>query len=716
MEKKSFLLEIGVEELPVAYPGPALDQLSGRLQAWLSEQRLQCESVRRFGTPRRLAVLVAGIPEGQEDLVEEVTGPPMSAAYRDGKPSKAAEGFARSKGLSLEDCYELETEKGPYLAARLLRKGRTTADLLSEVLPSMILSLRFPKSMTWGDASLRFARPIRWIVAMLGEEVIPFQLGTLRSGDESRGHRRLSPGPVRLSRAEDYEQALRRAEVLADPLSRREEIARKARSAAAELGGKLVEDERLLDTVNYLVEAPAALAGRFPEAFLELPREVISTAMKAHQRYFSVEDDAGELLPGFVVVTNGPVQAPEVVLEGNVRVLLARLEDARFYWREDLNTGLDGLNRRLESVLWVDDFGTVADRQERLASLSARIAELLDPAGLDRDSLDWAARHAKADQAGEMVKDGKEFTKLQGYMGWRYALREGVAPRAARAIYEHIFPRSSGDRLPEGIEGSILALADRLDAIAGFWGAGFAPTGSKDAYALRRQALAVLRLLIEKAWPLDLQELMDLALRGYPRLESKSLLPPLRDFFHGRLEGKLEDEGVAADIFRAVLATGERRVLDLRARAVALNALRGRKTFEQLVIGARRVGNILAKEGIETRADQSYAALSAWAGGGKLDPDFDPERLEEEAEKALREAVLQRAASLKNLADSGQFDQAYRLLAELGPPIDTFFEKVMVLAPEEALRRNRLSLLADLARLFLHFAAFHAVVLEGERV
>jgi glycyl-tRNA synthetase beta chain len=457
------------------------------------------------------------------------------------------------------------------------------------------------------------------------------------------------------------------------------------------------------------------LAGRFPDSFLELPREVISTAMKSHQRYFSVEDSSGELLAGFVVITNGPVQAPDIVLEGNVRVLLARLSDARFYWREDLKLGLDGLNKRLESVLWLEGFGSIAERVGRLRTLSGRIADLLDPDDLDKEALTWAAKYAKSDLASEMVKDGKEFTKLQGYMGWQYALQEGAPEKGARALYEHFFPRSARDRMPKGPEGSILALTDRLDAIVGFWGGGFAPTGSKDPYALRRQAVAVLRLLIGKEWSLCLSDLLDLALIGYPQLDRELLRPKLLEFFHGRLEGLLEDEGVAPDIFRAVLATGESRILDLRARALALNSLRGEQAFEQLVIGARRVGNILAKEGRKSRSEDAYLTLSAWAQNESPATDFDPALLVHEAEKELHQSLLQRVSKLKSLADSRRFDDAYRLLAELGPRIDAFFDAVMVMAPEEDLRRNRLAFLDELARIFRFFAGFQEVVLEGER-
>ncbi len=715
MDNKTFLLEIGVEELPVSYVEPALNQLVDSLSAWLDEQRLGHGEIRRFATPRRLALLISDMPVSQDDLEEEVSGPPMAAAYKDGQPSKAAEGFARGQGISLEDCYELETPKGPYLAAKILRKGRGSAELLAEALPAMILGLRFPKTMTWGDGALRFARPIRWIVALMGDEPVEFELGTLRAGAESRGHRRLAPGPVNLARAEDYEGAMGQAEVLADPAARKAAILEKASAAAAELGGRIVEDEELLDTVNYLVEGPAAMAGRFPEGFLELPREVISTAMKSHQRYFSVEDASGELLPGFVVVTNGPVQAPEVVLEGNVRVLLARLEDARFYWNEDLKVGLDGLNRRLESVLWLEGFGSVADRVERLRELSLRIADLLELDDLDAEALEWAARHAKADQASEMVKDGKEFTKLQGYMGWQYARKEGAGETGGRALYEHFFPRSATDRLPEGAEGSVLALADRLDAIVGFWGGGFAPTGSKDPYALRRQALAVMRLLIGKEWPLCLSDLLDLALIGYSSLDRQALRPLLLEFFHGRLEGLLEEEGVAPDIFRAVLATGESRILDLRARALALNALRGEEAFEQLVIGARRVGNILSKEGVDPEAGDGYATLESWAAGKPVGEGFEAELLEEEPEQALHDGLVQLAPELKKFADARKFDEAYRSLAGLGPRIDAFFDGVMVLAPQEDMRKNRLAFLEELARIFKFFAGFQEVVLEGER-
>ncbi|MBN2170574.1 MAG: glycine--tRNA ligase subunit beta [Candidatus Krumholzibacteriota bacterium] len=714
MDRKDFLLEIGSEELPVGYVLPALDQLAAETADWLAAERLDHGPIRRFATPRRLAVLVAGLQLRQADREEELTGPPVRAAFQDGAPTKAAEGFARGHGVTVADLHRVETGKGEYLAVRKRVPGRSTATILAEGLPARIQALRFPKTMTWGDGSLRFARPIRWLVALLGDEPVPFRLGPLAAGSESRGHRQLAPGAVPLAAAADYEAALHAAHVEPDHERRREHILAGAREAAEILGGRLVEDDELLHTVAFLVEEPALLAGRFGADFLDMPREVVVTAMKSHQRYFSVEDDHGRLLPGFIVVMNGERPRPALVREGNERVLKARLEDARFYWEEDRRAGLAGLMRRLETVVWVEGFGSVAQRAERLRALAGRLAELLDQPELDREALDWAARYCKADLASEMIKDGKEFTRLQGYMGQEYARAEGVDDRRSRALFEHTLPRFAGDRLPEGPEGRILALADRLDAVAGLWAAGFAPTGSKDPYALRRQALAALRLLLEGRLPLDLDALLGAALDGFD-VAAASLRPELRRFFDGRLESMLEEESVAPDVFRAVLATGESRVLDLRGRALALNALRGDPAFEKLVIGARRVSNILAKEGLDVAAGEAAATLTAWADGTGARFGFREAGTVEDAERALLADVREAAPSLQGEARARDYDAAYRRLAGLGEGIDRYFDGVMVNCEDAALRSNRLAFLRNLAHLFLHFADLSEVVLEGER-
>ena len=716
MAKKDFLLEIGCEEIPVAYIAPALAQLADVLEGWLAEARLEHGPIQRFATARRLALLVEGLQMKQADREEEVTGPPLSAAYKNGEATKAALGFAKGQGGELTDLYELETPRGVYLGMRKQTAGRPAGDLLCEALPALITGLRFPKTMTWGDGVLRFARPIRWLLGLLDGEVLPLELGTLRAGRESRGRRQSARERIEIPRARDYAERLRESGVEPDPLVRRERLLIAARRCAQEQGGRLVEDSELADTVNYLTEWPVAMAGSFVPETLTLPRDVITTAMKSHQRYFSIESGDGALLPAFVVVLNGERPDPDMVRRGNERVLAARLADARFYWDEDRRAGLAGLMKRLESVLWMEGFGSVADRAERLRVLAGRIAESLPDPVLDREALDWAARHCKADLASEMIKDGKEFTKLAGIMGREYALAEGVAPDRAGLLWEHTLPRQARDRLPESAEGVILALADRLDAIVGFWLAGFAPTGSKDPYALRRQALAALRLLLERELPLCLSELLDAALLGYPQAEPGTLRPALLDFFLGRLEGLMEEAGVAPDVFDAVVASGETRVLDLRARALALNGLRGDGAFEKLVIGARRVGNILAKEGLAGDPAKAFPDLMDWARpGGALPYAYDPADLAAPPEQTLHSALAAAAPALLLEAQGRDYEAAFRRLAALGEPIDAYFDGVMVNCDDLKLRASRMAFLRNLAQIFLHFAKFSLVVLEGER-
>jgi glycyl-tRNA synthetase beta chain len=651
----------------------------------------------------------------QADRVEEVLGPPVSAAFKDGAPTKAAEGFARSQGVPLDRLHRVRNERGEYLAVSRQVVGRPAAEILAEGLPARILALRFPKTMVWGDGSLRFARPIRWLVALLGEQELPLTLGPLRASRASRGHRLLAPGPVLIPAAESYVSALAAAHVQADPVARRQAILAMAREAAAAAGGRLVEDEVLLDTVNFLVEEPAALTGRFPERFLELPREVVATAMKAHQRYFSVEDADGRLAPVFVVILNGARPQPALVREGNERVLQARLADARFYWETDRKLGLEGLAERLAEVLWVEGLGTMAERVERLRRLALAIGQDWPGGGLDREALDWTARHCKADLAGEMIKDGKEFTQLAGLMGQEYARAQGLPDGWARALGEHVLPRFAGDALPESALGTALALADRLDAIAGLWLAGFAPTGSKDPYALRRQAFAVLRILLEKELPFRLDGLLAAAAAGYAQADAAALTAALLEFFLARLRGLMEEEGVAPDIFEAVTAAGETGILDLRARARALNALRGDPAFEQLVIGARRVGNILAKEGRESAAAQALPTLEAWSGGAGPRFGFAPDAQTQDEERQLCVTLAAAAPALLAEARSRDYTAAYRRLADLGAAIDRYFGAVLVNCPDVGLRENRLAFLSNLAHIFLHFARFSSVVLEGER-
>ncbi|MDP6418058.1 MAG: glycine--tRNA ligase subunit beta [Candidatus Krumholzibacteria bacterium] len=713
MDRSDFLLEISCEELPVSYCMPALGQLASDFRKWAKKARLDHGEIESFATPRRLAILVRDLELAQEDLEEELTGPPVAAAFRDGNPTPAAEGFARGQGVSLEDLLRVETPKGEYLALHRKVPGRAAGELLAESLPALIPALRFPKTMIWGEGEIRFARPIRAILALLGEELISFRLGSLESGRLSPGHFRLSPEPFAHESASHYKEKLAGAGIMADPEERESAILRMAKQAAEGMGGRLLEDRELLKTLSFLLESPFALAGKFSDDFLDLPRDVIVIAMKSHQRYFSVENAEGELLPGFVFLTNGEVKDPASVIQGNERVLQARLEDARFYWQEDLRLGMKGLQERLESVLWMEGFGSLADRSSRIGTLSKQIMKLLPGFPLDEEALDWAARYCKADLGSEMIRDGKEFTRLQGTMGMNYALREGASETAALAIREHYFPRFATDRLPEGGEGILLSLADRLDSICGFWAAGYAPTGSKDPYALRRQALALLRILVGRELPLCLSDLLDLALSGYENLDREAIHPELLGFFQGRLEGLLEEESVPGDIFRAALLSGETRILDLRARALALSELRGDEAFEQLVIGARRVNNLLSREKIESTSPDAWLQLEAWSEG--KDTGVREELLKEEAEKALYSSLQGTAGELLICSRDRDYAGAYRHLAALGPRIDAFFDGVMVLSEEEALRTNRLQFLSCLADIFRYYAGFSEVVLEGER-
>ncbi|MBD3367362.1 MAG: glycine--tRNA ligase subunit beta [Candidatus Eisenbacteria bacterium] len=688
---KDLLIEIGVEEIPASYVLPALKQFEEALAAELESARLSHGDIETMATPRRFAAIVRSIADAQETVSRTVTGPPARIAFDDdGKPTKAATGFARSQGVDV-DALEVVDD---YVRVDVVDQGGASSEVLPGLLARAIEAMTFPKTMRWGP-DVRFARPIRWLVAMLGGEVLEFEYAGCAAGAETRGLRFHAPGPHALSGADEYRDVLARAHVVVDHQERRAFIAAEAaRLAADECGGRVVTDEGLLDEVTFLTERPTVFAGRFDERFLELPRHVIIAAMKGHQRYFAVEREDGTLLPRFLCVANALPGAIEGIRQGNERVLVSRLDDAVFYWREDTRTPLASKVDRLKDVVWLEGLGSLYEKTERIESLAGLIAERLDVR--DRELVLRAARLSKADLVTEMVKDGKEFTELQGSMGREYALQSGEPEAVADAIVEHYMPRFAGDALPEGPPGTILGLADRIDSIVGCFSAGLVPTGSQDPYALRRQAIGFIRIVGEKELELSIVEIVERAaeLFGVEGDERRELVSAVVDFLRQRARVVLMESGHDYDLVDAVLGASFDDFVGVRPRLEALSHFREAEDFAPLVIGARRVTNILK---------------------GREDAQHDPAALTEPASVALEEARVAASNAVDRALAEGDHDAAVRELLRLRKPIDAFFDDVMVMVDDEKLRRARLGLLSEVRKLFLRMADFAQVVLEGEK-
>jgi glycyl-tRNA synthetase beta chain len=704
--RADFLLELGVEELPTSYIAPALAQLERQLREGLGEARLRFDDTVTFATPRRLAVLVSELEIRQADYTEEATGPPAAAAWdKDGQPTRALLGFVKGKGVALDSVRRVQTDKGEYVGVTLERAGRTAAQLLPALVARIVPALSFPKSMRWldeeGGAELRFARPIRWLVALLDGEVLDLHLGGLAAGRVSRGHRFLHPGEVAIGRPTDYVGALAKAGVIADPRLRQEEIVEQATKLAAAAGGRLVEDKELVDINNFLVERPTALLGRFDASYLDLPREVVVMALREHQRYFAVEDDTGRLLPAFVGVRNGDDRNLEGVIAGNTAVLKARLDDARFYWDTDVARAPEARVGDLAGIVWLEGMGSMLEKTRRVQTLAAWVAGHVaaDPATIGIAGR--AALLAKTDLLSEMIGSGKEYASLEGVIGAYYAARHGEPPAVVAAIREHVRPRGAGDALPASDAGAAVSIADRADTVAGAFLAGKIPSGSEDPYGVRRAGNGVVRMLLEQERTLSLDALTDAALAGYVAAghaaPGDEVRMKLAEFWSGRVAGALGDRGAAYDEIAAALggAEGGADPLDVERRARALARWRGNPDFVPLVIGYKRVANILRAA---TEGDVPAEPAATYP---------------EPAEVALAEALATAAGAAEPRFAARDYDGVLRTLLALRGPIDAFFDAVMVNVEDTTVRRRRLGLLAQVRVLFDRGWDLSRVVVEG---
>lgn len=695
------LLEIGTEAIPAGYVPPALKALEENARKDLEEKRLPGTKIRTLGTAKRLVLEIENLPDKQEDMVREVQGPRLDVAFRDGKPTPAAEGFARKNGIDVNALERVASEKGEFVMARVHEKGKDLRDLVPALVSTWIEELPWPKTMIWNQARFRFPRPIRWLVCILDGDVLPLEVAAITADRNTRGHWLLGPGEKRVADSGKLEEVLAEAGVVLDPALRRESIEAALIEEAKTLEGTPVDDPGLLDEVVFLAEHPTVLSGKFDREFLDLPREVVVTAMRAHQRYFAVEDSKGNLLPNFLVVTDGEWEDPKQVIAGNERVLRARLSDARFYWEVDLKTGLDALSESLANVVWLESVGTLKQKIERVTAMVDRLGREWFPDEWPdlKDDVLRASKLAKADLASEMIKDGKEFTGLQGVIGARYAEAAGENKNLTTTLSEQYLPRGAGDPLPESRGGLVLSFADRLDTVTGCWSAGFVPSGSQDPYALRRAANGMIRILMEKNLHTDLSQLVEASVARLPdAIKRDDLAGEVLAFLTDRTAFFLRERGITYDVVDAVLGAEAHDPLDALSRATALNAIRADERLERLVIGFKRAANILKGIDEETLPDPHQLD---WSGT-------------EKAEQGLHKAVLKAEKALTAARKKKDYPAMLKHLLELRGPIDKFFDDVLVMTDNNDEKNRRLALLAEARELFHHFFDPARIVIEGE--
>lgn len=686
-ETRNLILEIGTEEIPARFCAPALEQLKQNAIKALQEARLDFEVADTFGTPRRLVLYVRNLALMQRDVEMEVKGPARRIAFdAEGKPTVPAQKFAQGQGVAVEDLEVRTDEKGgEYLYARKRVVGESVTTVLPGLLAALVTSIDWPKSMRWADRSIRYARPIKWILAMLGDRRVPFDVDGIETVTTTRGHRVLGPAePIQVKDADDYFPKVASGYVMVDQGVRKQVIWQQVTAEAARVHGHVRPDEDLLEELTWLVEQPTAFTGSFSPSFLDVPPVVLVTSMKENQRYFPIYKaaDSDELMPYFIGVRNGEKDYIDIVRAGNEKVLAARLSDARFFWDEDRKQRLEAFNAKLKNVVFQEKLGTQFQRVERLVSLAKEIARALNLSHDEQAQAAQAAWLCKADLATKMVF---EFPEVQGYMGKQYYLREGGDPAVAQAIFEHYLPRGAGDELPRTKPGIVVALADKLDTLAGYFSIGMIPTGSQDPFALRRAAQGVVQTLVENGLRVDLVSLASLAVEQY-RLSGDAGVKTLNDlveFFRARLKVMLEQRGVRYDVIDAVLAAGFRDAADTMNRADALAAMMAEEEFAAVTGAFKRIANLAGKA---TEAELAEA-------------EVDPELFEEAAERDLYGAFVDLRPDMKRAYEEGQYQAFYRMATRLKAPVDAFLDSVRVNVEDAKVKANRYALLQALAGL-----------------
>ncbi|MFP4572672.1 MAG: glycine--tRNA ligase subunit beta [Desulfobacterales bacterium] len=687
------LIEIGTEELPSGYIVPALEAFSTRLTGRLRDLRIECGQARMYGTPRRLAVLIEDVAKRQHPATIQITGPPENVAFdRQGEPTVAARKFAEKSEVSVNKLQLTDTEKGRYVCVEKTEPGRSTAAVLRQILPDLISAIPFPKTMRWGELRSSFARPVHSIAALLGSRAVSFEFAGIKSGRRTFGHRFMKPGRIRLDSADQYPDILADAYVLADMDQRRSVMYESMQQAVKKAGGHILEDPDLVEINNNLVEYPAVVIGGFNAKFLELPREILVTAMREHQRYFAVVDEENRIMPYFVSINNTRTRDMRVVAAGHERVLKARLEDARFFYHTDLKTNSDQRVQSLKSVVFQAELGSVYDKTMRIRKLAEKLGGMLGVADRDRRNVDRAALLCKTDLVSHVVD---EFPKLQGVMGRIYANVEGEADDVAWAIEEHYRPAYSGGPLPETLTGAVLSIADKIDTICGCFCAGLLPTGASDPYALRRQGIGIILTAFEKELEFSLSEIIRLGLElfGLEGEEFDKKADEVFGFLKNRIAYLLEDSGVSKDLAAAAISASADKIPEVWLRARALNSLKSAPDFESLAAAFKRVVNIIRKA--------KPADLTS--------PNVDKDLFADPAEKDLFESFLRADENVSAHLSRGMVDEAFSEIAALKPEVDVFFDTVLVMSENANIRKNRLALLKQISDLFGRLADFSRI-------
>jgi glycyl-tRNA synthetase beta chain len=690
MSKRDLLLEIGLEEMPARFITDTINQLEQKTKDWLKDHKIAFEVISNYSTPRRLALLIEGISEAQEDIHEEAKGPAKKIALDDkGEWSKAAIGFTKSQGASVEDIYFKEINGIEYVHVKKFIKGKETKVLLPE-LKQVITDLYFPKNMRWADNDLKYVRPIKWLVALFGSEIIPFSITDVKTDRYSFGHRFLGER-ITFDEASDYVQTLLSQFVIVNASERKNAIISQIENLMEENDWNIPMDENLLEEVNNLVEYPTVLFGKFEETYLDLPEQVLITSMKEHQRYFPVKSKDGKLLPFFVTVRNGDHMHLETVAKGNEKVLRARLSDASFFYNEDQKLKIEDCLKKLTTVVYHEEIGTLSKKNARVQEFANQIAGLINVTEEEKTAVNRAAEICKFDLVTNMVY---EFPELQGQMGERYALQKGEGELVASAINEHYMPRNSEDQTPPSNVGAVLAIADKLDTISSFFAIGKIPSGSQDPYALRRQASGIIQILLAKKWTVSFDDILTISLKlveqaGIQKKEIEEIQEELKTFFKLRIKHLLQEKGIRYDIIEAVLGGGVGVISTLVKKAVLLEQSKDNQDFKENMESLSRVLNISSK-----------------AGQVK---EINTQLFENEYEKTLFEQVQLLDTSLNTMITEENY---YELLISLKPAINAYFDHTMVMVENEEIKTNRLSLLAGLAKYIVNFAKVNEIIVK----
>lgn len=685
--KNYLLFEIGVEELPARYVNSAMDQLKTNIVKSFNENRITFDEVNIYSTPRRLTVIVNNICEKQSDLEEEVKGPAKRIAVdAEGNYTKPLLGFMKSKGIKEEDLYFKQVGKEEYAFGKIKQDGQLTSEVLKSILPEAIKAMTFPKAMRWGGKNMRFIRPIRWMVCILNDSVLDIELEGIVSSNTTKGHRFLGESEFEVNTLNEYLTKLEENFVILNQDERKELIKKQCDDVAKSLGGEIEFDEELLEEVTHLVEYPTAFYGEFDEDYAKLPKEVVITPMKQHQRYFPVLKD-GKLLPNFIAVRNGDSHRIDNVKKGNEKVLEARLADALFFYKEDTKKSLESYIEKLKTVVFQAKLGTVYDKSLRIEKLANDILEKLNETDIKEDTL-RAAKLCKADLVTGMVF---EFTELQGVMGREYAKVSGENENVAEAIFEHYLPRFAGDILPATKSGIVLSIADKLDSIAGFFAIGIQPTGSQDPYALRRQALGIINILMDNNLDISLRELVSLTLDNYSFIEfdKDEVLNQIMEFFKDRIKNLFRDLGIRYDVIDAILSSNIDDIADMYARAKDLNSWIDKGELVEMLTAFNRVATLAEK------AETNEVNINL---------------MREEAEFNLYQQFQEISSNVEHLLANKEYTKALDAFASLRSAIDNMFDSVMIMDKDEAIKNNRLAILKQIYDIMLNICDLSKIV------